>query len=293
MLMATPLSAFDPRFFALLLLAVLSCQSAAREDASVDLKDALTFYASFDEGFAADFADGDPALYTAPSWDPTVDAAPIAADNALVTHLKEGGRTGGALRFSTKWNPVVYYAGKDNVAYTPENWSGAFSFWLRIDPDTGLEGGYSDPFIITDKNWDNASLYVDFTDTLPRHFRFAAFADHGVWNPDLLAWDAVAPADRPMIDLENHPFSADSWTHVVLSFEGMNAEAARMTGYLNGQQVGVFDQQNWMISWDMDKVMMAVGRHYTGDLDELAVFNRALTNKEVQALFSSPLIDLL
>lgn len=291
--MATPIAAFEPRFFALLLLAILSCQPAANEDVPVDLKEALTFYASFDEGFAADFADGDPVLYTAPSWDPSVDAVPVSADNALVTRLTDGGQIGGALRFSTNWNPVVYYAGKDNVAYTAENWSGAFSFWLRIDPDAGLEAGYSDPFIITDKNWDNASLYVDFTDTLPRHFRFAAFADHGIWNPELLAWEDVQPADRPMLDLATHPFSADTWTHVVLSFEGMNAAEARMTGYLNGEQVGVFNEQNWTISWEIDKVMMAIGRHYTGDLDELAVFNRALTAQEVQALFSSPLIDLL
>ncbi|MEM8488122.1 MAG: LamG-like jellyroll fold domain-containing protein [Bacteroidota bacterium] len=277
----------------LILLVVISCQSATTTVEKVNLKEALTFYASFDEGFAADFADGDPTLYTAPSWDPTVDAAPIVADNALVSRLPAGGRAGGALRFSTNWNPVVYYAGKDNVAYTTENWSGAFSFWLRIDPDEGLEAGYSDPFIITDKNWDNASLYVDFTDTVPRNFRFAAFADHGIWNPELLAWDDVPPAARPMLDLENHPFSADSWTHVVLSFEGMNGEAARMTGYLNGQQVGVFDQVNWTLSWEIEKVMMSIGRHYTGDLDELAVFNRALTAREVEALFAKPLLDLL
>ncbi len=290
--MAMPLSAFDPRSLLLFLLVLFSCKQADVPTQEITLKDALTFYASFDEGFSADFADGDPTLYTAPSWDPTVDVEPIEADNALVSRLPEGGRSGGALRFSTNWNPVVYYSGKDNFHYATENWSGAFSLWLRVDPATGLADGYSDPFIITEKNWDNASLYIDFTDTVPRDFRFAAFADHTVWNPELLAWDDVAPANRPMIALSEHPFTADTWTHVVLSFEGLNGQA-KITGYLNGESVGVFERANWTLSWNPENVMMAIGRHYTGDLDDVAVFNRALTKEEVQALYTTALVDLL
>ena len=273
----------------------MSCKTETAEPVDESLKDALTLYASFDEGYAADFARGDAKLYTTTSWDIDDGIEEISEEKPFVTRLTEGGRTGGALRFSSDWNPVVFYKGKDNVAYQEENWAGAFSFWLRIDPKNGLEEGYSDPFIITEKNWDNASLYVDFTEEKPRHFRFAAFADYWTWNPEGLSWDDYPAEQRPMIDLASHPFQSSEWTHVVLSFEGLNVETGEgvMKGYLNGEPVGELQKSNLTLSWDINRVLMALGRHYAGDFDDLAVFNRSLTDAEAKSLYTTQLIDLL
>lgn len=252
-----------------LLILTVRCQPAPEV---LELKDALTFYASFDEGFTADYAKGDPVLYTSLSQQNDSTVSVITGEEGLVVQLVDAGRYGGALRFSTDWNPVVFFNAENNVAYDAENWSGAFAFWLRIDPDAGLAEGYSDPFIITDKNWDNASLYVDFTDTIPRHFRFAAFADHFSWNPEGLAWEDVSAEERPMIDLAEHPFAADLWTHVVLTFEHVNAdaEAAHIQGYINGELAGSFERPI-PITWDQERVMMMIGRHYAGDFDECQI----------------------
>ncbi len=280
-------------FSAGLLFVLLSCKPTA-EFAEDDLKKALTLYASFDEGFAADYARGDPALYTASKWDIDTGITEVTGEEGHVTRLLEGGRIGGALRFSSDWNPVIFYKGKDNLAYTQEDWAGAFSFWLRIDPVSGLERGYSDPFIVTDKNWNNSSLYVDFTEDQPRHFRFAAFSDYGIWNPDGIAWDDFPKEDQPMINISTLPFTADEWTHVVLSFHSLNSGTgeANITGYLNGEKIGVLDGHDLQLTWDVDRVLMALGRHYAGDFDDLAIFNRSLTDEEVRSLFESPLIDL-
>lgn len=258
-------------------------------------KDALTFYASFDEGFTADYAKGDPLLYTTAAWDMDGELSVVTGNEGFVTRLPAGGREGGALRFSSDWNPVIFFKGLENVAYKTNHWAGSFSFWLRVDHADGLADGYSDPFIITDKNWDNASLYVDFTDVTPRHFRFAAFSDHAIWNPELLSWDDFPAADRPMIDIASHPFQAEDWTHVVLTFEKINAldEKTSVVGYLNGELVGVLEKAGVTISWETERVLMAIGRHYAGDFDELAIFDRALTANEVKALYTFPLIDLL
>lgn len=272
---------------------LIGCNSAPAST-KIDIKTALTLYASFDEGYAADFAKGDPVLYTTASWDMASGITAITGEEGIVARLTEGGRSGGALRFSTDWNPIVFFKGKENVGYEDADWSGAFSFWLRIDPASGLAPGYSDPFLITDKNWDNSSLYVDFTEDNPRHFRFAVFSDYSTWNPEGKSWEDYPAKDRPMIDLEKLPFAANEWTHVVLNFAALNSgkEKARIIGYLNGEKIGVLEGHAPKLSWDMDKVLMSIGRHYAGDFDDLAVFNRELSDEEVQSLYTSPLIDL-
>ncbi len=285
---------FKTSYFILIWFAVFFVGCEKESPVAMELKDALTFYASFDEGFSADYARGDGKLYTAASWDLESGASEVTGMEGLVTRLSEGGREGGALRFSTDWNPVVFFRAKDNVQFAENNWAGSFSFWLRVDPVNGLAEGYSDPFIVTDKNWDNASFYVDFTEEQPRHFRFAAFSDYEAWNPAGVPWESFPVENRPMIDLTVHPFNTDKWTHVVLTFEAVNAEAGAgvMKGYVNGDYRGMLGPGALTMHWNPEKVLMGLGRHYNGDFDDLAVFNRALSPEEIKALYLSPLIDL-
>ena len=289
-------------FFFVMLLVVACRPSPEIQDRPTDtagqgtpvtaaLSEALTFYASFDEQYAADYARGDATLYTAANWKTFEDATPVEADHAIVRRIAEGGRYGGALEFQTDWDPIVFFKGEDNIAYTENGWQGSFSFWLRVVPDEDLEEGYSDPFIVTDKSWDNASLYVDFTeDDRPRRFRFAVFSDYSFWNPSSTPWEEVAVADRPMIDVESAPFAAGDWTHVVLTFAGINSDApATLIGYIDGLEAGRMETRVIRINWLTDRVLMALGRHYTGAFDELTVFDRVLTPDEVQFLYSEPI----
>lgn len=272
-------------FLLLLVLITASCQPTYTSEKA--WLDAVTFYASFDGQLDADFAKGDPTLYTAANWKALETMSRVQASNPDVHHVSGGGRYGDALRFDSNWNPILFFFAEDNVSYQEENWSGTFSFWLKVKPDEELREGYSDPFIITDKNWDDASIYVDFTEEdTPRHFRFALFSDKPVWNPEHKAWDEILPEERPMINVEEHPFASGKWTHVVLTFDSVNASGNEglLTGYLNGKKMGTYTQDQLLISWELDKTLMAIGRHYAGLFDELAVFNRALSDEEVEEL---------
>ena len=254
--------------------------------------DALTFYASFDGQLDADFAKGDPVLYTAANWNALETALKVQDNNPDVQSVPRQGRYGDALKIDSNWNPVLFFYAAENVPYNEESWSGTFSFWLKVKPDEELREGYSDPFIITDKNWDDASIYVDFTEEdNPRHFRFALFSDKSVWNPEYKAWDEISPEERPMIHIEDHPFAMGKWTHVVVTFDGVNVDGRKgvLTGYLNGQKVGMYTQERMLISWEVDKTLMAIGRHYAGLFDELAVFDRSLNEEEVRQLYQTDL----
>ena len=241
------------------------------------------FYASFNEGLVADKAPGDPLFYTSPSLRDSVQEE--VRGSAYVEWVEEGGIQGGALRFSSLWDPVLFYEGAENI---PATSSLSFSFWLKADPVAGLAEGYSDPFLITDKNWDDASFYVDFTDVVPRDFRFAAFSNKGIWNPENTSWDALPVEDRPMVAVSDPPFSAEAWTHVVLVVEGLNDPSgpARIMGYLNGKAAGTRQFDRLQMDWEPARLRMMLGRHFNGFFDELKVFDESLDTAHVEMLFA-------
>ena len=252
------------------------------------LREALTFHASFDGGHDAAFALGDPKLYTAPSWDDRASALPRLPMAATTFWNEGGGRFGDALSMDNYEEMIFFFKADKNIAYRAENWSGTVSFWLRIDPDEDLKPGeWSDPIQITPRSWDDASLFVDFTREGPRQFRFAAFADTKVWNPDGENWWEMPDGAMPMISIADPPFSRDAWTHVVMTFDHFNTGAndGVLTAYLNGQRVGELTGREQTLTWDPAQALIQLGLQYVGDFDDLAFFNRALTDAEVKALF--------
>lgn len=251
------------------------------------LRGSLAFHASFDRGVDADFARGDRTLYHAPSRDELELRKPGTPAGGEVERVPGSGRYGDALRLSLASSPLVFFRGEGNVPFAREEWSGTLSFWLRLDPDEDLRPGYSDPVFITDSAWDDRSLFVDFTaDDTPRRFRFAAFSDRGVWNPEGLGWDDVPLGRRPMVEVASPPFSRDRWTHVALTFERFNTGEPNgaMHAYLDGDLVGSLTGRVQTYSWDPEKVLIVLGLDYNGWIDDLAIFDRALSAGEIRRL---------
>jgi hypothetical protein len=274
----------------LLLPLLAGCQPGASGDGALEdrILSALTFHASFDEQVNADYAMGDPKFYTAPSSRQIEDAEATLPPEGEAELVPGAGRYGGALRINTRNTPLLFFRGEHNMHYSPQDWNGTISFWLSLDPDTDLHPGYSDPVLISDKSWDNASLFVDFTrDDTPRHFRFAAFPDVEVWNPERLNWDDVPFEERPMVELSEQYFERDRWTHVVMTFENFNTSApdGHLRCYIDGVLVGEIAGRQKSYTWDPADVRIALGIHYAGLIDEIALFNRALTDQEVAFLY--------
>lgn len=254
------------------------------------LRRALTFHASFDGGTSAAFALGDPALYSAADRKSAATATAGAPPDAVAVAVGAG-RYGDALRVRVGATPFVFYKGARNIAWRPKDWSGTVAIWMSLDPDADLAPGYSDPLIITPRAWNDAALFVDFTrDDVPRHVRFAAFADRAVWDPKLRDWEAVAVAERPMVELTGKRFRRGAWTHVAWSWRGFNTggTAGVLTCYLDGEKVGVLEGRPQIYTWDPLEVSIALGVQYIGLMDDLAIFDRALDAAEIKALFNAP-----
>jgi Concanavalin A-like lectin/glucanases superfamily len=258
--------------------------TSAEEDA---LRQAITFHASFDGKVDADFARGDGRLYTATSYKKREDAQ-TGLGHPDIGIAAGKGRFGDCLEFRKKNTKAVYYPAEKNVAYKTQNWDGTVSFWLSLDPEKDLEPGYCDPLQVTDADYNDAALWVDFTkDDRPRHFRLGVFGDLKVWNPQQLDPDKNPAFLRRLVVVKKPPFASGKWTHVVISHAGLNIKGKGGTAklYLDGRLQGTTEAISEPFTWDVSRAAVRLGVNYVGFFDDLALFNRALNDQEVRALY--------
>ena len=258
----------------------------AAPDPTAALSDALTFHASFDDGVNAAFALGDPLVYTAPSYREQ-DQATSGIGNPSVDVAPGAGRFGDALRFTARNQHAIFYTAERNVAYSSEDWNGTVSFWLSLDPATDLEPGFCDPMQITDAAYNDAAIWVDFTPENPRQFRLGVFGDLDVWNPEGLSPDDHPGFSDRLVIVDDPPFRGDRWTHVVITHTGLNTPTggtARL--YLDGvPRTSTADGIVEPFTWDSANGAIRLGVNYVGLLDEVSLFDRALTDDEVRVLY--------
>jgi len=255
------------------------CASAAAEKG-------LVFRASFDAGLEAEVGGGDRKLY----WSPKMEVPPKKSElglpaNGVVTHQKEGGVTGGYLKFEKKAPEMVFFKAKGNMPYEKTNWNGTVSFWLKVTPDEDLAPGFTDPIQITDEAWNKSAFFVEFSkDEVPREFRLGVYADFEVWNPENKKWEDIAMAEKPLAPVVRPPFTREQWSHVAFTFENFNTGkpngVARL--YLNGQERGVLKERTQTFTWDYEKALIMLGLSYVGGFDELAIYDRVLSSDEVR-----------
>jgi hypothetical protein len=250
-----------------------------------DLKSALTFYTSFDNDVTADFALGDDNLYTTFNRREK-DSAKVGLHKPDITRQDGKGKYGAGLVFTERSPGNIYYPSEKNIAYRKENWSGAISFWLSLDPATDLKPGYCDPIQITDSGYNDAGIWVDFTKENPRDFRLGVIEDRDAWNPNPVGPDNENPIFIELLPaVKNPPFAKGQWTHVLINFSALNTDKGEASLYLNGELKGTRSDISNPFTWDLAASNMYLGLGYIGLFDDYSVFNRSLTDKEIKALY--------
>ncbi len=263
---------------------VTACGNRAND--SDFLLDALTFYASFNNGPDADFAKGDPKLYS------LVSRNPDRIDIGLPTEarLVPGGRFGDYIAFNTP-NEIkgtrAFFKLPQNFEYRTSDWSGTISFWLKVTPDEDLRPGFTDPIQLTPRSALDGCLWVDFSLDAHRIFRMGAFPDKKYWNPENKPNKEIPDTERPLIPLVDPPFSRNHWSHVAMTFSGFNnpGEDGVAKLYIDGELHDTLTGWEQIYTWDLEKAQIRLGVNYVGALDELSCFNRELTPTEIKRLF--------
>jgi hypothetical protein len=205
--------------------------------------------------------------------------------------LAADGRFGGCLVFPKKGSVRPEYAATKSLAYGTTDWSATVSVWLRLDPDKDLEPGYCDPVQIIGDDMKKGFIFLEWSkDHVPRHFRFAVRPLYHLWNPDAVGWEQIPDERRPMVKMEQAPFRRDRWTHVAFVLDHINDHAAppRARLHVDGRQIGVIQGHDLTFGWDPAAIRLVLGAAYVGSLDDLAVWNRALSADEIARLYALP-----
>jgi len=251
----------------------------------VFLKEALTLYSSFDNGVDADFAIGNKKMYSTPNRK-AVDSVRVGLHKEGVSILEGKGRFGNALEYKDKSKGYIYYQSKDNMEYNTENWEGAISFWLSLDPDKDLKPGYCDPIQITDSGYNDAGFWVDFTKENPRDFRLGVIGDRDSWNPTPEGPDNENPDFISQLVVVDEPgFKREAWTHIVINFIGLNTGDGKAAIYVNGEMKGLRKDIKDPFTWEIEKSNIYLGLSYIGLMDEVSIYNKHLSKEQIKALY--------
>lgn len=246
------------------------------------LKEHILFYSSFDGKTSADLALGDSNLYTAKNYKEAANAKKGLNDPNVVL-AKGKGLIGDAIHFKEAKTSAIFYKAYKNVGYNSTSWSGTISFWLQLDSNKDLAPGYCDPICITDARYNDAALWVDFTDDDPRKFRLGAMGDLEVWNPENENNDT--DWEKRTVTVKQPPFEKGKWTHIAITFSKINTTKSTFKLYLDGKFKGVVKDVNDPFTWEAEKGKIMLGLGYIGLMDELTVFDKPLNSKEVKSVF--------
>jgi len=276
------------RFAAAIGVAICGQLALAQEAQLVALSKALVLHASFDGSADAQVQQGDGKVYTTESlarkqWTPGI-------DRADVTIAKGAGVFGDCIRFADKSPKVICYKGEVLPKYQ-KTIDGTVCFWMRLDPDKDLKPGFCDPIQITEKAWNDAAMFVDFDKDLPRDFRLGVFSDLKFWNPENTPWEKWPIDKRPMVTVKQPGFSHEKWKHVAFSFQRINApenQPARASLYLDGKLQGTLEGP-MKFTWDPSKTAIMIGIEYIGDMDELMIFDKPLSQEQMQFIIQGKL----
>ena len=90
-----------------------------------------------------------------------------------------------------------------------------------------------------------------------------------------------------MVQIAKPAFNRDRWTHVLFTFANANTGKTNGIGklYLNGELAGQFSDWDLSVNWDPEQMLFTIGALYVGLFDELALFNRSLTETEARMLY--------
>lgn len=247
------------------------------------LKSSLAFHASFDSGLNADFSKGskDCVIRKGKEFVPCEFNEDVKLD-------KTGGKFGGCLHFPKKGATRPQFSGMNVLGYNDKDWNATVSIWLRLTPDEDLEPGYCDPVQITGDDVKKGYIFLEFSkDETPRFFRYAIRPLFHIWNPTNVQWVDIPFEKRPMVQVAKPPFTRDTWRHVVFTLAHVNNKAAKPSGnlFIDGKLQGRIENWDLTFGWDPASVALVLGASYVGHLDDLAVFDRALSDAEVAQLF--------
>lgn len=277
-----------PRLFVLGWSGLLVGVSSGADDEGT-LRQAVGLYASFDQALALDLGQGERVPGTRSVGEQKKFVFDKGFDAKYFRIAKDKGIAGGCLEVVDlpPRSGRLYFSAKGNVGFRKDgSWGGAFSVWVNTDPNQLLKTPFCDPVLITQKGFNNGSIWAHFNDAKPRALQAGTYPSIPDGQEPVPEEDAKAPLTR----LKEVNFKAGEWHHIVLSWDRFNT--GRKDGshslYVDGKKIGDLKDYPVAMDWDIEQTRVYFAVNLVGLLDELAVFTRPLTAAEVSILYKKP-----
>lgn len=180
----------------------------------------------------------------------------------------------------------LFFPAAGKISYSAKGWSGTVSVWIRTNPDTLLKTPYCDPIQITDRKASDGAIWFDFPNTKPRDLRMGMFSRLQTGQTPVKESDPAAP----LVRIRKIGFQKDDWHHVAMTWAGFDSgrNNASATLFIDGKTVGAIDRRRIAMQWDVEQTGIYFAVNLIGQLDELAIFDRALTADEIGVLVAKP-----
>ena len=133
---------------------------------------------------------------------------------------------------------------------------------------------------MTDKAYNDSAIWVDFTkDDKPRHFRLGVFGALKVWNPSNIDPGKNPDFNKRLVVVKRPPFARNRWTHVAITHARLGTAPARRSSILTA--LWRVRRNRRTFEWEIEKGAIRLGVNYVGLMDDVAIFRRALTAREI------------
>ena len=214
---------------------------------------------------------------------------PAEVDENLQIQPAEG-RFGGAMFRGAAHDGRLFYPAVKNLTLDEPTLSGTVSLWLRTNPDEDIPRAFCDPIMFISDNHRDGFMFIEWSkDHTPRKFRYAILPEYARWNPEDQDWESFPDDERPMVQLSDRPFGRDHWVHVAFTYDKINAgKSGRGALFIDGKPVGEISDWDLTFGWNPEAVIIAVAWNYVGWMDDLAIFDRALSAEEIALLYALP-----
>lgn len=254
------------------------------------IRQAATFYVSFDDEVQADFGAG--TRKAATRFDHPSEKGQFVFEpgfDAKIFRIAEGkGIHGGALEVTDvlPHRGRLYFPAEKNLAFDPNGWGGSLSLWINTDPNTSLKAPFCDPVQITERGANDGGLWIDFPDVKPRDMRLGAFPAAAKGEAPLKETDPNAP----LVWLKEVGFKVGQWHHLAITWKNFDTgkKDALATLYVDAKPIGDLRDRDIAMRWTIAKTGIYVAVNYIGLLDEFALFNRPLDSAEIERLHAEP-----
>jgi hypothetical protein len=153
---------------------------------------------------------------------------------------------------------------------------GSISVWVKMEHPiwSGL-GGLYNPIIIT--------KYTSLDDF------YESYAIYYMLETGKLAASCVQDSTREVAIFTEHPFRRNDWQHVVMTFDYDS-----LAMYINGRLEDRLAKKFETPYMDSDSIMLGNtansknNRFFNGYIDDLEIYDRVLTQEEINALYHAP-----